>query len=152
MYLPDVTDIVGPRYARYARHAWYCWSCQSYLNSSHVTLDSQFLKIHNIYSFLLKFIVLITFLYSFIMSKYCTDHFLLSQLVDEKSVEILFKYSLCIKQNKFYVFFDNFKNCSECIYSKKKCSLIDDSWSMKIYQTLYAKKSLKAKEESVCIY
>ena len=98
----------------------------------------QFYLFHNI-CFFLKFLVLRSL---FIMSKHHFDHFFLIQFILVKDIQMLSFCDHCNRQKKFCVIFNKFNKYSECICSKKLCSLFFSSltvnvmWLFKIHEKI----------------
>ena len=70
------------------------------------------------------------------MSKYHFDHFSLTQFILVKDVQMSSFCDCCAKQKKFCVISDKFNKCSECVHSKKSCSLFFNFLIMNITQLL----------------
>src|SRR5438034_9618911 len=70
------------------------------------------------------------------MSKHHLDHFSLTQFILAEDVQMLSLCDHCTRQKKFCVIFNKFNKCSECIHSKKPCSLFFSSLVMNITQLL----------------
>src|SRR5205809_6211194 len=93
----------------------------------------------------------------FIMSKYCFDHFSLTQFILAEDVQMLSFCDCCARQKKFCVIFDKFNKYSKCICSKKSCLLFSDSLAVNVAQLLKTcekieKEQTAFSDEKQCLF
>ena len=80
------------------------------------------------------------------MSKCCLDHFSLTQFILAEDVQMLSLCDCCARQKKSCVIFNKLNKCSECVHSKKLCSLFCNSLIMNIIQLLKAHEMIEKKQ------
>ena len=118
-----------------------CLTCLTSILSISDSSVSQCLTCLTCHMIFLSFINLITFVSFldflfqeafFIMSKHHLNHFSLTQFILAEDVQMSFSCNHCIRQRKFYVIFNKFNKCSECVCLKKSCLLFSDFLIMNV--------------------
>src|SRR5204863_3158806 len=83
------------------------------------------------------------------MSKYCLDHFFLTQFILAENVQMLSFCNHCARQKKSCFLSDKFNKCSECVCSKKSCLLFFDFLIMNIAQLLKIHEKIEKKQTAL---
>src|SRR5436189_2345579 len=78
------------------------------------------------------------------MSKYCLNHFLLTEFIFAENVQMLSSCDYCICLLLLCVLVNSSEKCSKCVHVKKSCSFSSQSFfHVKISHLLHAHEKLK---------
>src|SRR5205809_2580116 len=83
------------------------------------------------------------------MSKYCLDHFFLTQFILAEDVQMSSLCDYCARQKKFCIISDKSDKYSECVYLKKQCSLFSDSLIVNVAWLLKACEKIEKEQTAL---